>query len=157
VTLKFAGSGQARSRLGRGWGWGSVLVHAFRATTATPTPPAFAALRRATLPTRERVRPSSPLVLIALHPKCSNRRIPAAQRSPLRLVEAGKADMDGADGIDLEGDCLLAGLDRERRHHRPGDDDFSAAQLFAEGREHVGDVAHDADPLPGIGLRIAGA
>src|SRR5258706_9104613 len=38
--------------VGRGWGWGSVLVHALRATTTTPTPPAFAALRRATLPTR---------------------------------------------------------------------------------------------------------
>src|SRR5262249_1321034 len=142
---------------GEGLGVGSVLVHAFRATTPTPTPPAFAALRRATLPTRGRVRPSSPLVLIALHQTCSNRRIPAAQRSPLRLVEAGKADIDGADGVDLEGDGILAGLDRERRHHRPGDDDFSAAQPLAEGREHIGDVAHDADPLPGIGLRIAGA
>src|SRR5215510_2462491 len=143
--------------VGRGWGWGSELEDAFRATTATPTPPAFAALRRATLPTRGRVRPSSPLVLIAFHQTCSNRRIPAAQRSPLRLVEAGKADIDGADGIDLEGDDILARLDRERRHHRPGDDDFSAAQPLAEGREHIGDVAHDADPLPGIGLRIAGA
>jgi hypothetical protein len=32
----------------------------------TPTPPAFAALRRATLPTRGRVRPSLPLALIPL-------------------------------------------------------------------------------------------
>jgi len=35
--------------------------------------------------------------------------------------------------------------------------DFSAAQPLAEGREHIGDVAHDTDPRPGIGLRIAGA
>src|SRR5690349_13203586 len=33
---------------------------------ATPTPPASAALRRATLPTRGRVGPSSPLALIPL-------------------------------------------------------------------------------------------
>src|SRR5260221_12464946 len=52
--LRFAGSGQARSRLGRGRGWGSVLGHAPRVTTWTPTPPPFAALRRATLPTRGR-------------------------------------------------------------------------------------------------------
>src|SRR5215510_9891098 len=60
--------------------WGGVGGGGHRATTATPTQPAFAALWRATLPTRGRVRPSSPLVLIALHQTCSNRRIPGAQR-----------------------------------------------------------------------------
>src|SRR5258706_1888028 len=53
--LRFAGSRQARSRLGRGRGWGSVLGHAPRVTTWTPTPPAFAALPPATLPTKGRV------------------------------------------------------------------------------------------------------
>src|SRR6266487_3344007 len=48
---------------GRGWGWGSVLGHANRATTTTPTPPAFATPRRATLPARGRVRPSLLLAL----------------------------------------------------------------------------------------------
>src|SRR6516165_4320589 len=76
---------------------------------------------------------------------------------PSGLELADKADRDARDRIDLEGDGVLARLDRERRHHRPGDDDFSAAQPLAEGREHIGDVAHDGDPLPGIGLRIAGA
>src|SRR5215813_12534648 len=75
--------------------------------------------------------------------------------SGLELTE--KPDRDARDRIDLEGDRLLVRLYRERRHHRPGDDDFSAAQPLAEGREHVGDVAHDADPLPGIALRIASA
>jgi hypothetical protein len=41
--------------VGRGWGWGSLLLDAPRATTTTPTPPAFASLRRSTLPTRGRV------------------------------------------------------------------------------------------------------
>src|SRR5499427_5849913 len=77
--------------------------------------------------------------------------------TPSGLELTGKADRDARDRIDLEGDRLLVRLDRERRHHRPGDNDFSAAQPLAEGREHVGDVTHDADPLPGIGLRIAGA
>ena len=31
------------------------------------------------------------------------------------------------------------------------------AQPLAEPREHIGHVAHDIDPLAGIGLRIAGA
>ena len=41
--------------MGRGWGWGSLLLDTPRATTTTPTPPAFASLRRSTLPTRGRV------------------------------------------------------------------------------------------------------
>jgi len=49
------------------------------------------------------------------------------------------------------------GFDCNRRHHRAGDDDFSAAQPLAESREHVRDVPHDVDPFAGIGLRIAGA
>src|SRR5712671_2232395 len=53
--------------VGRGWGWGSVLGHARRATTTTPTPPAFAALRRATLPARGRVRPSVRLAVLPSH------------------------------------------------------------------------------------------
>src|SRR6266508_723708 len=67
---------------GRGWGWGSVLGHANRATTTTPTPPAFATPRRIadashrrswrlrtaaegrlSLPARGRVRPSLLLAL----------------------------------------------------------------------------------------------
>src|SRR5260370_21250291 len=91
------------------------------------------------------------------HGETANRSVPAAQRSLLRLIEAGKTYPDAADRIDLEGDGILVRLDRERRHHRAGDDDFPAAQPLAEGREHVGDVAHDADPVPAICLRIAGA
>src|SRR6516225_8734594 len=72
---------------------------------------------------------------------------------PCGLLKPEKAGIDGADRFDLERNRLLAWLDRERRHHRSCDDDFSAAQPLAEGREHVGDVAHDADPLTGIGLR----
>src|SRR5260370_41069929 len=70
--LRFAGSGQARSRLGRGRGWGSVLGHAPRVTTWTPTPPAFAALRRATLPTRGRV--SRGAVLATMMPATASGR-----------------------------------------------------------------------------------
>src|SRR6266446_10111169 len=70
--LRFAGSGQARSRLGRGWGWGSMLGHAPRVTTWTPTPPAFAALRRATLPTRGRV--SRGAVLATMMPATASGR-----------------------------------------------------------------------------------
>src|SRR5262245_24794780 len=44
---------------GEGLGVGVVVRHALRATTTTPTPPASAALRRATLPTRGRVEPSA--------------------------------------------------------------------------------------------------
>jgi hypothetical protein len=45
--------------VGRGWGWGSESVDPPRAITTTPTPPTFAALRRATLPARGRVGPSA--------------------------------------------------------------------------------------------------
>ncbi|HEX4827450.1 MAG TPA: ABC transporter ATP-binding protein, partial [Xanthobacteraceae bacterium] len=38
VTQKFAGSGQAPSRLGEGWGGGSSLRHEARLPTLTPTP-----------------------------------------------------------------------------------------------------------------------
>src|SRR5262249_18079080 len=38
VTQTFAGSGQARSRLGEGWGGGSSLWHEARPPTLTPTP-----------------------------------------------------------------------------------------------------------------------
>src|SRR5262249_23320168 len=81
--VRSAGSGQARSRLGRGCGWGSELVREMRSLTPTPTPPAFAALRRIAdashrrssqlrtaaegrlcFPTRGRVGPSSPLAVI---------------------------------------------------------------------------------------------
>src|SRR5262249_59398544 len=41
---------------GRGWGRGSELAREIRPLTTTPTPPAFAALRRATLPTSGRVK-----------------------------------------------------------------------------------------------------
>src|SRR5215467_12239513 len=41
---------------GEGLGVGVVVRYASRATTTTPTTPAFAALRRATLPTRGRVK-----------------------------------------------------------------------------------------------------
>src|SRR5215472_15292509 len=58
--------------------------------------------------------------------------------TPSGLELTGKADRDARDRIDLERDRLLARLDRERRHHRARDDDFSAAQPLAEGREHVG-------------------
>src|SRR5262249_7165753 len=50
VTLRFAGSGQARSRLGRGWG-GGVLQR----ITALPPPRRFAP----TLPTRGRAKTES--------------------------------------------------------------------------------------------------
>src|SRR5262245_65293498 len=39
VTLRFAGSGQARSRLGRGWGWGSCNSFAGGATVVSPHHP----------------------------------------------------------------------------------------------------------------------
>src|SRR5262249_18923438 len=38
VTQKFAGSGQAPSRLGEGWGGGSSFRHEARPPTLTPTP-----------------------------------------------------------------------------------------------------------------------
>src|SRR5262245_37870129 len=80
-----------------------------------------------------------------------------AQRSLPRLLEAGKTDLHGADGVDLECNRILAQFDCNRRHHRAGDDDFSAAQPLAESVKHIRNVAHDVDPLAGIGLRIAGA
>src|SRR5262249_18352589 len=45
--------------VGRGWGWGWCGVSQLARLSShctTPTPPAFAALRRATLPTRGRVK-----------------------------------------------------------------------------------------------------
>src|SRR5262249_5767375 len=42
--------------VGRGWGWGSIDKAMDSPSCTTPTPPAFAALRRATLPTRGRVK-----------------------------------------------------------------------------------------------------
>ena len=47
-----------------------------------------------------------------------------------------------------------SGLDRQRRHHRAGDDDLARTQTLAESRHHIGHVAHDADPFTGIRLRI---
>jgi hypothetical protein len=44
---------------GRGWGWGSESEGMPAHQRATPTPPAFAALRQATLPARGRVGPSA--------------------------------------------------------------------------------------------------
>jgi len=64
---------------------------------------------------------------------------------------------EATDGINLEGHRIFIRLDRKRRHHRAGDDDFSAAQSFAERRQHIRDVPHDIHPISGIGLRIAGA
>ena len=52
---------------GEGLGVGVVVRHASRATTTPPTPPAFAALRRATLPTRGRVKTE-----FAAGPDCLN-------------------------------------------------------------------------------------
>ena len=49
-----------------------------------------------------------------------------------------------------------SGLDRQRRHHRAGDDDLAGAQPLAERRQQRGDVAHDST-IAGIGLRLAGA
>ena len=42
--------------VGRGWGWGSFFEATLGLHCTTPTPPAFAALRRTTLPTRGRVK-----------------------------------------------------------------------------------------------------
>src|SRR6266508_3839441 len=48
----------------------------------------------------------------------ANRSVPAAQRSLPRLLEVGKTDLDGAVGVDLECNRILARLDCNRRHHR---------------------------------------
>src|SRR4051812_47172765 len=70
------------------------------------------------------------------------------------LSNSLKSDGDAPDRIDLEGDGVLVGFDRQRWHHRAGDDDLASAQALAEGREHIRHVPYDADPFAGIGLRI---
>src|SRR5262245_13786504 len=82
---------------------------------------------------------------------CSNVRI------ALVYSNSAEMDRDAAERIDLEREALLVRRDCQRRHYRAGDDDLARPQPFAECRQHVGDVAHDADPLSGIGLWIGGA
>ena len=61
-----------------------------------------------------------------------------------------EADGDAPDGIDFERDGVLVRLDRQRRHHRAGDDDLARTQTLAESRQQIGDVADDVDPFTGI-------
>src|SRR5262245_5050932 len=72
-------------------------------------------------------------------------------------VSTEEAYGNGTDRVERERDAVFARLDDERRHDRAGDDDLAFAQPLAEGAEHVGDVAHDVDPRPGIRLRTGGA
>ena len=54
----------------------------------------------------------------------------------------GKPNRDGADRIDRERDRVFARLDRQRWHHRAGNDDFAAAQPLAASREHPSNQRH---------------
>src|SRR5437868_3569295 len=63
VTLRSAGSGQARSRLGRGWGWGSCGLFAGGATVIFTAPPPSPPLPHK----GGGSRPSLPLALIPLY------------------------------------------------------------------------------------------
>ena len=65
-----------------------------------------------------------------------------------------KPNSDISERLHLERDPYLARLERERRHDRAGDDDLTRGEPPAERGQHIGDVAHDLDPLAGIGLRI---
>src|SRR5262245_22022327 len=83
-----------------------------------------------------------------------------ASRTKVRMilhVSTEEAYGNGSDRVERELDGVSARLDDERRHDRAGDDDLAFAQPLAEGAEHVGNVAHDVDPRPGIRLRTGGA
>src|SRR5262245_36274114 len=68
-----------------------------------------------------------------------------------------EVDRNCPDWIKSKRKAALVRLDRDRWHHRAGDDHFARPQPLAEGREHIRNMAHNVDPAAGVGLRIDGA
>src|SRR5262245_21481735 len=87
--------------VGRGWGWGPSTDH-----RTTPTPPAFAALRRATLPTRGRVGPSLLRCGVVEHAAAglfvpSDKRVFRQHLPALAVAGAGKRDRHHAPAVEV--------------------------------------------------------
>src|SRR5690242_7201279 len=66
-------------------------------------------------------------------------------------------DRNSSDRVKRKHKVVLIRLNRDRRHHRAGDDHFACPQLLTEGCEYVRNMAYDVDPSAGVGLRIGGA